>query len=241
MRRRNLRLWQSASRCLAAYRSDAMLLGSARLAVTALCLLTGIFIQRSLKGYQPALPGVLLLTLIAAAPMRTETVRHLGCLTGVLNEDDRGFLNCSSRFWLWKRAVMLRLFCGILFFCACIPFLLLFAAARVTWLVMPADGEDLLPLLTVLHCLMLLPAAAGLPLRVFAAGTALPFVLLKMPEYPAAKQLRLAFRLTRGQTAEIILQRVMCLPALILPYPAVLILPTLLSTELFRCQRCLKQ
>ncbi len=239
MIRRTRSLWRRTQLLLREHRSEIMILGAARTAVALLCTAAGVFMQQILAAqtHLLILPAAMLISLLAAAPMRTETVRHLSELTGVLNEDDLGFLNCSSKLWLWQRAALLRLICGILLFLACAPMLLLAFAARIIWLTMPAAGDDLLPLLTVLHLTLLIPAAAWLPLRVYTAGTALPFTLLKIPERSPAAQLRLAFRLTRRQTADILMQRLICLPALLLPYPAVAVLPTLLSAELLRYHR----
>ena len=242
--RSTVRLWRGTHSRLRRYRKDIVILGTARGIVALLCAFAGMLMQIPFTSVQHVpqvndivLMSAMLFSLLTAAPMRIETVRHLGGLTGVLDEDDRGFLNCSSKLWLWQRAAVLRLLWGMIFLCAWIPFLLLAMAAKVIWLTMPASGEELLPLLTVLHFLLLLPAAAWLPVRVCAAGTALPFSLLKMPQYSCFAQLRLAFRLTHRQTLAIILLRLVCLPALLLPFPAVSVLPTLLSSELLRYQR----
>ena len=230
------RLWQCAGKRLSRHRGTLMLLGIGRLLTGLLGLCMSVLIGRT-SDSNTALLTALLLMLLAAAPMRTETARQLCDLTGVLTEDDRGFLDQSSRIGLWKQAAARRLLLRGMLLLAFLPAILLAMSARVIWLTMEPGGDALLPLLTILHLLLLVGPALLLPLRVYTAETALPFVLLKMPECGLHTQLRMIFRLSRGQMLPVLMTRLCCLPAILLPYPGAWLLPTLLGTELMRYHR----
>ena len=234
--RRTRRLWYAAQKRLSGDKLTQVLLGGGRLLTLLICVCMGLLVQHAAADAKPwardgATVLAMLLALLAAAPMRTETARQLAAMVGALNDDDRGFLDQSSRLWLWGRAALLRFLWGCCLIAAFLPFLLGIAAARVIRLTLPTEGDALLPLMTLLHVYVLIPASLWIPLRVWAAATALPFSLLKMPEISPLAQLRLAFRLTRGQTAAILLPRLICLPAMLLPN----VCTTVLGAELMRC------
>ncbi len=231
-----VRLWRCAGKRLGRHRGTLVLLGIGRLLTGLLGLCMSLLIG-SASDSNAAMLTAMLLMLLAAAPMRTETARQLCDLTCVLTEDDRGFLDQSSRLGLWKHAALLRLLLRGMLLLAFLPAILLAMTARVIWLTMELGSDALLPLLTILHLLLLIAPAMLLPLRVFTAETALPFVLLKAPECDLRAQLRMIFRLSRGQMLPVLITRLCCLPAILLPYPGAWLLPTLLGTELMRYHR----
>ncbi|MBR6106464.1 MAG: hypothetical protein IKQ39_00485 [Oscillospiraceae bacterium] len=241
------RLWHEASQRLRGKRRSAAVLGAARLTVFLFCLFCGSIVQRLLLCADTFTAGpnrwdLFLLCVPAASllfvtPLRMQTAWQLGLLSGLLDENDNGFLSGSSALWLWARAIIVRLLSGICLIVSAAPALVLLMAAKGVWLTIPPEQESLLPLLTVLHLAMLTAAAVWLPLRVFAACTALPYCFLKMPHVPAVRVLVLSFRLTAGQTFSVVLMRLLSLPALICPFSAVWVLPTLLTAEQLRASR----
>lgn len=241
------RLWHEASQRLRGKRRSAAVLGAARLTVFLFCGICGSVIQRLLLpadtfGAGPNLwdlflPAVLLASLLCVTPLRMQTAWQLGVLSGLLDENDNGFLSCSSSLWLWMRAIAVRLLSGICLTVSAAPALVLMMTAKGLWLSIPPEQESVLPLLTVLHLLMLTCAAVWLPVRVFAACTAIPYCFLKMPHVPAVRVLVLSFKLTAGQTLSIVRMRLLSLPAMICPFSAVFVLPTLLTAEQLRASR----
>ena len=241
------RVWHEATRRLRGKRRSAAGAAAAQLAVFLAGAVSGSIVQRlllrtdSFRGapnrWDLFLPCFLLGVLICVTPLRVQTAWHFGLLSGLLDENDHGFLADSSRLWLWWRAVRVRLLSGICLIVSAAPALMLIIAAKSVWLTIPAGGESLLPLLTVLHLAMLAAAAVWLPLRVFAAWTALPFCFLKVPHLPAVKILFLSFRLSAQQTLAILLTRLICLPAILCPFTACYVLPTLLTAEQIRAER----
>lgn len=237
-------LWRRAKLLLQSESGEAMMLGMGWVGVTLLFLFIGSIIQFAIRD--AALPlnaadwilfGALPVFLAASIPVRMESMHHLGAMTGVLDENDCGFLNCTPRLHIWGRAFLLHIMNGLLFAAACIPAILLLIGVRILRVTMPVSGDAMLQLLTMVHLMLMIPIAAMLPLRVYTVSTALPYALLKMPQCSPLSQMRLAFRLTRRQTGRILSLRLICLPALILPFPAVTVLPTLLTTDLLRCKR----
>lgn len=241
------RLWHEASRRLRGHRRTAAMIAAARLTVCLLLLLCGSLMQtRLLRGadftgepnlWDVFLPCCLLASVLAATPLRVQTAAMIGSDAGILDENDIGFLERSSRLWLWLRALHIRLLGGLSLILSAMPALVLLIAAKGLWLLIPPEQEGLLPLLTVLHLLMLAAAAAWLPLRVFAASTALPYCFLKMPHTAAVKVMLLSFRVTRRQTCGIVMMRLLALPWVLLPVTGVYVLPTLLTAELLRGSR----
>ncbi|MBQ8920584.1 MAG: hypothetical protein IJ060_00265 [Oscillospiraceae bacterium] len=240
-------LWHEAARRLRGHRRDASLIAAVRLSVLLLLLLCGRTAQVRLLPdadftgavnlWDLFLPCCLLFSLLAATPLRAQTIMQLGAITGLLDENDIGFLESSSRMWLWLRALHARLLGGFMLLLSAIPALAALVAAKSVWLLIPPEQEGLLPLLTVLHLLMLAAAAFLLPLRVFAACTALPYCFLKMPHASALRVLLLSFRVTRRQTAGIVMMRLLAAPWLLLPVTAIYVLPTLLTAEFIRGSR----
>ena len=241
------RLWHEASCRLRSHRRSASLTAAARLTVFLLYLLCGTLLQRLLlfetdfsgmpNLWDLFLPLCLAASVLFATPLRMQTVWELGGMSGLLDENDLGFLGSSSRFRLWLKAIRLRLFCGISLILSVMPALVLLIAAKSIWFSVPPDQEDLLPLLTVLHLLILAAVSLWLPLRVFAAGTAMPFCFLKMPHVSVVRIMILGFRVTRRQTAGILKMRLLSLPLLVFPFTALYALPTLLTAEMLRSSR----
>ncbi|MCR4760644.1 MAG: hypothetical protein K5705_10325 [Oscillospiraceae bacterium] len=239
-----MRVWHESARRLRSCRRSAAAAGAARLISLILCILT-VFLLKRMPPFSDTgslrqdlwCIGVLAALLAGYTPLRFRTDRLIGELAGTLNANDLGFLACSNPLWLWCRAYALQILTALLQAASCIPPLLLTACTKGLWLLIPADGERLTELLTVLHTGILAVFAALLPLRVCAASAALPYCFLKSPHMPLHTVIRQAFRLTRGQSARILCTRLTVLPLLLLPYPAVRALPILLAAEQVRCAR----
>lgn len=251
-----IRLCHEARRRLHENRRSAAMIGAARIIMWFCGCLTAVLTRNTLlgSGILPAeslsaplnagdlfLAGTLLTALLAYTPLRVQTAWQLGRIAGTLDGNDLGFLAQSSNLWLWSKGAVLRLLSECLLLLSALPALLLYIAAKSVWLTIQPDEEGLLPLLTVLHLGILAAAALLLPLRCYAAGTALPYCYLKIPHCSAWQIFRLCFRLTRGQTADILLTRLMMLPALLIPFTAVEMLPALLVSEQLRCERLRRQ
>lgn len=232
------RLRHEAARRLKPYRRSAAVIGAARYLTAVLCLLAGYMTQHTVQTFpqlrQWYLPAAILTAAAARTPLHIQSDWQTGRLCGTLNENDLGFLACSSSLWLWGKAFLLRLTVSFLQMLSLLPASLLYAAAKSIWLTAPALQEDMLTVLTVLHLGFLAAAALWLPLRVYAASAALPFSLLKTPHLPARQILRTAFRLSRGQTAAILFLRLGTAPFLLLPFTAVTALPVLFAAEQIR-------
>ncbi len=244
------RLLHESARRLKPYRRSAAVIGCARLILTLICLLASIWAQRELQraGILPSnalfeplnrsdlfLVGSLLTALAACTPLRMQTAWQIGRLAGTLDGNDLGFLAQSDSLWLWSRAIGTRLLMQLLIVLSVVPSLLLGTVAKCVWLTIPPEQDSLLQLMTVLHLGFLAFAAILLPIKCFAASTALPFCFLKSPHESAFRILRTAFQDTRGQTAGILLNRILMIPFMILPFTAVRIIPILLASEQLRC------
>ena len=238
------RLRHEAARRLKSHRGSAALIGAARYLTAVLCAAAGVLSQRAVQALpqvQPWFPAAALLTAAAAlTPLRIQSDWQIGRLTGTLDENDLGFLACSSSLRLWCKAIRLRVLVSVLLVISLLPACLLYAAARGVWLTAPLLTEGMLPVLTVLHLGFLAAVSLWLPLRVCAASAAVPFCCLKTPHHASAGILRAAFRLSRGQTAEIVLMRLRIAPLLLLPFPAIGLLPVLLAAEQIRFARTLR-
>lgn len=229
----NLLLLRRTRRKISGQYGTLMLLGTCRLLVFLLCLLMSLLLQQVLPGFA-AIAAAMTLTLIAAAPMRTETAKQLSRIAGILTEEDLSFLQSCSRLWLWRRSALLRGICTLLLLFVWLVPVILAMTARAIWLSMPENRTVMLHLLTVLHLLLLVPASCLLPLRIHTMTAALPYVMMKAPEINPAQQLRLALALSRGQTIPVMLTRLICVPALLFPFTGVILFPSLLCSEMLR-------
>lgn len=245
-------LWHEAARRLRNRRRSAAVVGAARYISFVFCFLCWNTVQHVLTAhaYLPHgdftsfpnlwdifLPACLTAAAIALTPLRMQSAWTLGGISGILDGNDLGFLACSGTLWLWSKALAVRLLSGLLLILSVLPSLLLYTAAKSIWLMVPEAGDSLLYLLTVLHLGMAAAIAAILPLRAAAAETALPYAFMKQPHVSVFRIIRLAFRLSRRQTAGIVLLRLLTAPFLILPFTAVPVLPVLLTAEQLRCER----
>ena len=235
------RLRHEACRRLRPYRRSAAVLGAGRYLTAALCLVAGQLTAQAVQDLPALRPwyltGALLTAALALTPLRFQTDWQIGRLCGTLNENDLGFLACSSSLRLWIKALFLRLMTAGLLICSVLPACLLYAAAKTIWLTVSPFGEGLLPVLTVLHLSFLALAAALLPLRAAAVSAAVPYCLLKVPHESPVRILRTAFRLSSGQSAGILRMRICTLPLLVLPFTAMAALPALLAAEQLRFDR----
>lgn len=247
-----IRLCHEARRRLKNGRRSAAVIGAARLITGVGGLLAAITLRKLLMqaGYVPVhsltgalnaddlfLTATLLTALLAFTPLHVQTGWQLGRLSGTLDDNDLGFLAHSSSLWLWSKAIFVRFLMQLLIMISAAPALLLYIAAKGIWLSIPPAEEGLLPLLTVLHLGILSVAACYLPLRAYAANTALPYCYLKAPHEMPFRILRMSFRFTHAQTLQIIAMRLMLLPVLLIPFTAVEMLPALLTAEQIRCER----
>ena len=245
-----MRPLHEAARRLRPYQRSAAVIGCSRLLLHLIKLPVSLWIQQFLRssgyfqgsvasvqlnGSDLFLAGTLLAALLACTPLRMQTAWQIGRLSGTLDDNDLGFLAHSGAFWLWCRAIGTRLLMQLLILLSAMPALLLGFTAKCIWLTIPPESEGLLPLLTVLHLGLLAAAAILLPVRCAAASAALPFCFLKAPHEPAFRILRTAFRDTRGQTSGILLNRLIVMPLLLLPFTAVRMIPILLTAEQLRC------
>ena len=133
------RLWHEASRRLRGHRRTAAMIAAARLTVCLLLLLCGSLMQtRLLRGadftgepnlWDVFLPCCLLASVLAATPLRVQTAAMIGSDAGILDENDIGFLERSSRLWLWLRALHIRLLGGFSLILSAMPALVLLIAA----------------------------------------------------------------------------------------------------------------
>ena len=200
-----IRLWHEAARRLRMHQRSAAVIGAALLIAEILCILAGITAQSLLRSREiiPAagasvlpnrtdlfLLAALLLAALALTPLRIQCSWQLGMLSGILDENDNGFLACSRSLWLWSKAFAVRLYLEVLRLLSVLPMLLMYLTAKCIWLTIPPTDEGLLPLLTVLHFVLLTVAAAYLPLRLTAARTAAAYCYLKAPHESVLRIIR---------------------------------------------------
>lgn len=237
--------WKGACAAFKGRHAETVLIGGARLLLSGLCLALGIWAESRLHTLltAPLVPGwlsgadlFLLCCLFTAAPvqlpLRLQTDRQIGLRTGTLNESDLGFLRLSSPLWLWGRALPVYWLHGLLLALSWLPSPALLTAAKALWMQIPPDTESLLPLLGVLHLGMLSLAAVWLPCRCFSAAAALPLAYLKNPHRSACFVLRDAFRRTRHRTAEILLRRLLLLPAVLFFPAGIAVYPRILAADM---------
>jgi hypothetical protein len=244
------RVMHEAARRLKPCRRSSAVLGCARLMLRLVSLLAAYSIQNILRrgGFlQPDAmhaplnaadlfcAAVCASAVLACTPLRMMTQWQAGRLAGTLDENDLGFLSQCGSLWLYGRAIVVRLLSETVILLSVLPAVLLAAAAKCIWLTIPPERESILPLLTVLHLILAAAAMLLLPLRCLAASAALPFCYLKSPHESALRNLRQAFRCTRGQTCGILLNRLLAAPLLLLPFTAVHGIPVLLVSEQLRC------
>ena len=248
-----MRVWHEAAVRLRDSPREAMLLGAARVIPQAVWLCLGMWMQHVLGergllrqadfagkagAWDLFLAGTVLAALAGLTPLRLQTDWQLGRISGVLDKNDLGFLAQSKARWLWGRAIAVRFCAGCVMIAAVLPCCIAAAAAKTVWLLLPADGEELLPLTAVLHLILLAGISLLLPLRVYAARTVLPFCFLKQPHASPVRILRLAFVLTRRQTLRILAQRICSLPLLVMPFAGLYAVSVLYCAEQVRAARC---
>ncbi|MBQ5338033.1 MAG: hypothetical protein J6Z40_02585 [Oscillospiraceae bacterium] len=244
------RVMHEAARRLKPCRRSSAVIGCARLMLRLVSLLAAYSMQNILRrgGFlQPDAmhaplnaadlfcAAVCASAVLACTPLRMMTQWQAGRLAGTLDENDLGFLSQCGSLWLYGRAIAVRLLSETVILLSVLPAVLLAAAAKCIWLTIPPERESILPLLTVLHLILAAAAMLLLPLRCLAASAALPFCYLKSPHESALRNLRQAFRCTRGQTCGILLNRLLAAPLLLLPFTAVHGIPVLLVSEQLRC------
>lgn len=166
---------------------------------------------------------------LVTAPLEVTTFRWMGEQLHLLNDNDRGFLACSGRFWLWRRWFALRFSAACLLLISCVPSAVACGLAERA-LRTPADG--ILTLLISAHLLILSVLLLALPLRLLAVQAALPLYFLKAPHLRCSCIFRMADRATRRRTKHLLLRRAACLPLLVCPFTMLRTLPVLFTAEL---------
>ena len=103
-------------------------------------------------------------------PLRNHTDRWLGTVTGVLTECDRGFLDCSSRIWLWYRRACVNIFANMMLLLSFVPTVLLYCLAVLCLQYGAVQTDSTVALMAALHCiigsilLLLLPLLVAEPI-----------------------------------------------------------------------------
>ena len=155
------RVLHESARRLKSCRRSAAVLGAARYLLRIVTLLSAAAVQNLLRGAgllhdtDTALPNrgdlflaaALLTALLICTPLRMQTDWQIGRLAGTLDENDLGFLGCSSSLWLWRRALLIRLLSRIWLLMTVLPMCLLLTAAGTVWAMIPPETESILPLL----------------------------------------------------------------------------------------------
>ena len=189
--------WKRAGRCLEGHAAETAVPVLAELFIAVIMLIAGGFLQHCLTeagllcggggiGLTDLwLPGCLLAGMLAQTPLMVTRTRLLAELTGVLTEDDRGFLGCCTDWWLWLRLIRVRLRLAGMLLLSVLPSFLLLTAARTVLLLSVGREEAILPLMTAVHLLLAGIGTVLLPLRVTAAAAAMPLCFLKNPHQPA--------------------------------------------------------
>lgn len=236
--------WKRAGRCLEGHAAETAVPVLAELFIAVIMLIAGGFLQHCLTeagllcggggvGLTDLwLPGCLLAGMLAQTPLMVTRTRLLAELTGVLTEDDRGFLGCCTDWWLWLRLIRVRLRLAGMLLLSVLPSFLLLTAARTVLLLSVGREEAILPLMTAVHLLLAGIGTVLLPLRVTAAAAAMPLCFLKNPHEPAKAVLREAFAVSRRNAPRLVLRRAVILPAILFPPAAVTLLPRLRAAEL---------
>ena len=240
-----MNVWRDACAAFRGRPGETVLIGGTRLLLSGLCLALGIWAESRLHALltEPLVPGwlngadlFLLCCLFTAAlvqmPLRVQTDRQIGLRTGTLDPSDLGFLRLSSPLWLWGRALPVYSLHGLLFVLSWLPSPALLTAAKALWMQIPPDLEGLLPLLGVLHLGILSLAALWMPCRLSAAAAALPLAYLKNPHRSACFVLRDAIHRTKHRTAEILLRRLLLLPAVLLFPVGAAVYPRILAADM---------
>ncbi len=176
-------------------------------------------------------------SLLLSVPLQTMSMWWLGETVGVLNASDCGFLSCSSRLWLWRRVLRVRLMFSLMLGISVLPSGILFclSARMLQSTVGLYDGTW--GLLLTAHCLLAAILMLWLPLRLLAAQTALPLCYLKSPHFRPFTIIMQAIAATRGETFGLLMRRLCCVPLLICPMTALVTLPTMLTAEFLTAHR----
>lgn len=187
------------------------------------------------------LPVMLLGSAVITAPLRNGTDRWVGTVTGVLNECDCGFLDCSGTGWLWARRVGVTLFAHIMWLLGCLPSLLLFFGAGICIRYAASLADSFIALLTALHLLVGGFLLLILPLRLWCSMAALPLCYLKQPHRSVFALWRFSLRCTKGIWGRLLGNRLLTLPMLLLPFYGFIAFPRLLASEMLLCDAARQQ
>lgn len=246
-----MNVWRRAGSCLRVHKRSAGILAAAELCLLLMLTGTGYFLQQSLLhgnllgslssapagGWELWLGGCLLTAVLVLTPVRVQSAWMLGEMTGVLDENDIGFLQCSGNLWLWRRMLAARLLLTGRLLLSLLPAVTAWTAGGVLMRLMPVWRDGFPALLAAAHLRAAGIGLLALPLRVLGAWLALPFCFLKTPHRSARETVRNAVRLSRHHSGMLLLRRGICLPLLLVPPAAFLLLPRLAASELLWASR----
>ena len=243
--------WQRAGSCLRANRRGVRILAAAELSLSTMLLLTGWILQRMMQdrhllgsagtgricGWDLWLSGFLLAALLTLTPIRVQSAWILGEMTGVLDDNDTGFLRCSRNTSLWGKMLAARLLIAAGLLLSLLPTAAAWTAAGIIWRLMPLWHDAYPALLAAAHLLLAGAGLLMLPLRVLRAWLALPLCFLKTPHRSAGDIVRNALLLSRHAGGRLLLCRGILLPLMLVPPAAALFLPRLAASELLWANR----
>lgn len=249
--KRQLAIWKRAERLNDSRKQEMAMLTALRMMLDLFLLMLGCIAQNALRAHLT--PASLLQThlnlwdffalasitggCLISAPLRTFSAWRMAEISGLLDECDRGFLKCSSKIWLWTRWGIVQLLLMLLILISLIPAAACFRMANAIFLTAVQCTDSTFILLFTAHLWLFGMLSLYLPLRISAAATALPLCYLKSPHYRLYLLILQSFAVTRGDTAVILLRRLLCLPMALLPMTALRILPTLRIAELLTVRR----
>lgn len=218
---------------------------------TVLCILamllavTGSIIERSLDGVGMTHKelhvedGLLLLLpalgILITSVFRNGTDRWIGETTGILTVCDLGFLDCSSRLWLWRKRVGVSLLANALLIVSCLPSLLLAMGALATLHLSASTADGTLHLLLPVHLLMGAVLLMMLPIRLYFAAAALPLCYLKQPHRSAFTVWRYTLYCTKGICGKLLYNRLRFAVSLLIPFRWFSAYPAMLAAEMLLC------
>lgn len=244
--------WKAAGYRLRPYRRQAWIPAAAELMLLSAALVTGACVQQQLAGagvlapdrlagggslWELFLPLCLLTSAAALTPLHVQRAWICGEISGVLDADDLGFLQASSSLWLWGRYLAVRLAWVSLTGLSFLPGFAALTLARAVMQTAAAEPDAFPALLTAAHLLLSAAGSLLLPMRLLAAGTALPFCFLKTPHLRVRDILSDAFKCSRKHWFFLSGRRILLFPLLMLPPFSLHLSPRLLTAEMIEASR----
>ncbi len=169
------------------------------------------------------------------AGFRNHTDRWLGEATGILTACDLGFLECSSRFWLWRRRTAVTLWAYTLLLLSCLPSLLLLMGAFFTLHHSAGAPDGTLHFILLIHLLIGACLLALLPIRMHLTMAALPLCYLKQPHKSPLTVWRYALQCTAGICGKLLYNRLLFTASFLIPFHWFSAYPCLIAAEMLLC------